>query len=148
MRTLSRLFSTGTSSDFGTILEKEGSLAAPQNLEPQMNARKEIRDHLITQRMHHWLQIVRTPILNLRCPPWRARKNFWALVRKYPALAARLGLSEVSVFSFRDEPTPEPLHSDEMPEAQQQPPASAPTTAYAPTMRGVLRHVLLDNEVL
>src|SRR6266566_7281308 len=35
MRTLSRLFSTGASRDFGTILEKEGSLAASQNLEPK-----------------------------------------------------------------------------------------------------------------
>jgi hypothetical protein len=103
MRTLSHLFSTGASRDFGTVLEKEGSLAAPQNLEPKMNARKEIRDHLIAQRMQHWLQIVRTPILNLSVRRG-VQKNFWALVRKYPALAARLGLSEVSVFSLRDEP--------------------------------------------
>jgi hypothetical protein len=141
MRTLSHLFSTGASRDFGTVLEKEGSLAAPQNLEPKMNARKEIRDHLIAQRMQHWLQIVRTAILNLRCPTWRARKNFWALVRKYPALAARLGLSEVSVFSLRDEPIPEPLHSDKRPEAQQQPPAKVLNPAYTSpaTTRGFSR---------
>jgi len=35
MRTLSRLLSAGASRDFDTILEKEGSLAAPQNLEPK-----------------------------------------------------------------------------------------------------------------
>src|SRR5438309_10378091 len=98
MRTLSRLFSTGASRDFGTILEKEGSLVAPQNLEPRMNARKEIRDHLLAARMKRWLDIARCPLVNLRCPTWRARKNFWALQKRYPDLARRLGLTETSVF--------------------------------------------------
>jgi hypothetical protein len=48
---LTRLFSTGACRNFGTILEKKVSLAAPQNLERNMNARKEIRDHLIAARM-------------------------------------------------------------------------------------------------
>ena len=68
MRTLSRLFSTGASRDFGTILEKEGSPATPQNLEPKMNARKEIRDHLIAVRMKVWLDIARCPIMNTKVP--------------------------------------------------------------------------------
>ena len=98
MRTLSRLLSAGASRDFDTILEKEGSLAAPQNLEPKMNARKEIRDYLLASRMKHWLQIARCPLVNLRCPTWRARKNYWALQRRYPELAKQLGLTETSVF--------------------------------------------------
>jgi hypothetical protein len=63
-----------------------------------MNAGKEIRDHLIAARMQYWLDIARTPILNRRCPTWRARKNFWALVRKHTALAARLAYTEDLTF--------------------------------------------------
>src|SRR5437016_8153220 len=106
MRTLSRFFSTGASRDFGTILDKEGSLAAPQNLEPKMNARKEIRDYLLASRMKHWLQIARCPLVNLRCPTWRARKNYWALQRRYPELAKQLGLTETSVFDPVSAPSP------------------------------------------
>jgi hypothetical protein len=92
-----------------------------------MNARKEIRDYLLASRMKHWLQIARCPIMNTKIPTWRARKNFWALVRKHPEIAARLGLSEVSVFSVRDEPGPESPASHKMSEAEEQPPAAAPT---------------------
>ena len=88
----------GSSCNFGAFLGKKGSLAAAQNLEPQMNARKEIRDHLLASRMKHWLQIARCPLVNLRCPTWRARKNYWALQRRYPELAKQLGLTETSVF--------------------------------------------------
>jgi len=63
-----------------------------------MNARKEIRDHLIAARMKQWLDIARCPLVNLRCPTWRARKNYWALQKRYPDLARRLGFSETSVF--------------------------------------------------
>ena len=73
-----------------------------------MNARKEIRDYLLASRMKVWLGIARCPIMDTKVPTWRARKNYWALVRKYRELAADLGLSEVSVFSIRDEPAPEP----------------------------------------
>jgi hypothetical protein len=64
----------------------------------QMNAREEIREHLIAERMRHWLTIARCPLIGKGCPKWRARKNFWALQRRYPNLAKRLGLTEVSVF--------------------------------------------------
>ena len=63
-----------------------------------MNARKEIRDHLIAIRMRYWHDVARCRLVNLRCPTWRARKNFWALQRRYPDLAKRLGLTETSVF--------------------------------------------------
>src|SRR5207247_11432130 len=94
MRTLSRLFLTGASRDFGTILEKESPLAAAQNLEPNMNARKEIRDHLIAIRMRGWVDIARCPLINTKMPTWKARKNCWSLCRKRAAVAARLGHSQ------------------------------------------------------
>lgn len=63
-----------------------------------MNCREQIREHLIAERMRHWLMIARHPFVGKGCPKWRARKNFWALVKRYPDLAKRLGLTEVSVF--------------------------------------------------
>jgi len=63
-----------------------------------MNARTEIREHLIAERMRRWLMIARTPFMYAKCPRWRARKNFWALQKRYPDLAKRIGLTEVSVF--------------------------------------------------
>ena len=62
-----------------------------------MNARKEIRYHLIAERMTYWLRVARSPLANMKCPPWRARRNFWHLCRKYPDLSRRLGLDELSV---------------------------------------------------
>jgi hypothetical protein len=115
-----------------------------------MNARKEIREHLIAIRMRYWHDVARCPLVNIRVPTWRARKNFWALVRKYPTLAARLGLSEVSVFNVREGPAPEPPDPDKTSEAHDQPPAAAPAPACASpaVTRGVPRLVLLDDEVV
>ena len=136
MRTLSRFFSTGASRDFGTILDKEGSLAAPQNLEPKMNARKEIRDYLIAARMKVWLDIARCPIMNTRVPTWRARKNFWSLCRKHPEIAARLGYSEaLIIFS--------PLHDlKPAPESPAQQPAVHALQSIPPRMTS------LEDEIL
>ena len=148
---LSRLLSTGGSRDFGTIPEKGGSLAAAQSLEPKMNARKEIRDHLLAARMKAWLDIARCPIMNTKVPTWKARKNFWSLCRRHPEIAARLGYTEALII-------PSPLHGlpsakppviDPPTPAREQPPA-ARTPAYAPPAMsgGVPRTVLLDGEVL
>lgn len=63
-----------------------------------MNARKEIRDHLLVRRMRYWLTIARCPLVNTSVPTWRARKNFWGLLKRYPELAARHGLTATSVF--------------------------------------------------
>jgi hypothetical protein len=63
-----------------------------------MNCREQIREYLIAERMRHWLMIARHPFVGKGCPKWRARKNFWALVRKYQTLAERHGLRETSVF--------------------------------------------------
>ena len=136
MRTLSRLFLTGASRNFGTILEKESPLAAPQNLEPKMNARKEIRDHLIAIRMRRWLDIARCPLINTKMPTWKARKNFWSLCRKHPEIAARLGYTEALII-------PSPLHDlKPAPESPAQQPAVHALQSIPPRM------ISLEDEIL
>jgi hypothetical protein len=63
-----------------------------------MNARPEIRDALLVQRMKHWLIRARYPSVGNGYPAWKSRKNYWSLVRRHRALAARHGLTETSVF--------------------------------------------------
>ena len=136
MRTLSRLLSTGASRDFGTVLGEQDFLAAPQNLEPKMNARKEIRDHLIAIRMRRWLDIARCPLINTKMPTWKARKNFWSLCRKHPEIAARLGYTEALII-------PSPLHDlKPAPESPAQQPAVHPLQSIPPRM------VTLEDEIL
>jgi len=117
-----------------------------------MNARKEIRDHLIATRMKVWLDIAQCPLVNTKIPTWRARKNFWSLCRKHPEIAARLGYTEALII-------PSPLHGlspskppviDPPAPAREQPPAAAPTPACVSqeTIKGILRPVLLDDEVV
>jgi hypothetical protein len=62
-----------------------------------MNARPEIRDALLVQRMKYWLLRGRHGPLG-NCPKWKARKNYWSLVRKHRALAERHGFRETDVF--------------------------------------------------
>jgi hypothetical protein len=62
-----------------------------------MHARKEIRDALIAKKMRRWCMVAKYPLYDPRCPTWRARQNYWHLWRKYPEIAARLGLTELSV---------------------------------------------------
>jgi hypothetical protein len=40
-----------------------------------MNARLEIRDHLLVKKMKRWLSIARCPLINPKIPTWRARKT-------------------------------------------------------------------------
>jgi len=63
-----------------------------------MNARTEIRDALLLKKMNHWLLRARCPQINPRVPVWRARKNYWALIRKHGTLAAAHHLTVASVF--------------------------------------------------
>src|SRR6266404_2842638 len=133
MRTLSRFFSTGASGDFCTILERKVRSPAPQNFGTEMNARKEIRDHLIAARMKVWLDIARCPIMNTRVPTWKARKNFWSLCRKHPEIATRLGYTEALIITsplHGISPSKPPVFDPPTP-AREQPPA-ARTPAYAP----------------
>jgi hypothetical protein len=117
-----------------------------------MRARSDILPHIIARRMTYWLQIAVCPIMNRRVPTWKARRNYRALVRKYPEIAARLGYSEALSY-------PSPLHGLQQQEpplidpsapAREQPPVAAPTPAYvSPAMtRRVPHPVLLDGEVV
>ena len=116
-----------------------------------MNARKEIRDHLIAIRMRGWFDIARCPLINTKMPTWKARKNFWSLCRKHPEIAARLGYTEALII-------PSPLHGlmtaerpiFEPPAPVQERPAAVPIPAYVSqeTIRGIPRHVSLDDEVM
>jgi hypothetical protein len=63
----------------------------------QMNARETIRDAILVKKMIHWK--LRSLHLFVDCPPWRAKKNYLFLVRKYKTLAGRHGLRETDVFS-------------------------------------------------
>jgi hypothetical protein len=68
-----------------------------------MRVRPEIRPYLIASRMTRWLDIVRCPLVDIRVPTWKARKNYQNLVRRYPAIATALGYTEALSF-------PSPLH--------------------------------------
>lgn len=63
-----------------------------------MNAGPGIRDALIVQRMRHWLLRAKFPSIGNGCARWRARRNYWFLVRKYRTLAEQHNLRETDVF--------------------------------------------------
>jgi hypothetical protein len=64
----------------------------------QMHARPTIKALLIRRKLLRWRNVAKCPILDPRCPPWRARKNCWRLLKKYPLEGADLGLTELSVY--------------------------------------------------
>jgi hypothetical protein len=64
----------------------------------RMNARPKIRLILVAKKLRHWSMVARCPILDPHCRPARARKNYWRLYARYPEIAARLGLTELSVY--------------------------------------------------
>ena len=64
----------------------------------EMNCGEDIREHLLVERMKRWLTRARYRSISNGCARWRARRNFWFLVRKYRALAERHGLRETDVF--------------------------------------------------
>jgi hypothetical protein len=101
-----------------------------------MNARKEIRDHLIAARMKVWLDIAQCPIMDTKVPTWKARKNFWSLCRKHPEIATRLGYTEALII-------PSPLHDMKpAPELPAQQPAMHARQSIPP------RRVTLEDEIL
>ena len=121
-----------------------------------MHARDENRPYLIAARMKRWLEIVRTPLLDLRCPAWKARRNYLKLVRRYPEIAAALGYTEALSF-------PSPLHGLWSPVQQQAPPAPQQEVstdiidppsqqrvgcAVSPASRVPPRMVTLEDEIL
>jgi hypothetical protein len=63
-----------------------------------MNARAEIQQILIAQKLQRWQRIALFPKVYPNCPPARARRNYWRLLAKYPMIAAKLNLSATSVY--------------------------------------------------
>ena len=63
----------------------------------KMNARPELKEALIIRKLKRWALIARHPSVGKGCPVWRARKNYWSLIRKHRALAERHGLRETDV---------------------------------------------------
>ena len=69
-----------------------------------MHARPEIREVLIGMKLRRWCLISTHPFVDKSCPPARARRNYWRLLAKYPEIAAKLGLSEISVYERPQQP--------------------------------------------
>ena len=62
-----------------------------------MNAKLDIRDALLVQRMSHWrIRAKHGPMDN--CSKRRGRKNYLYLVRKHKALAQRSGFRESDAY--------------------------------------------------
>jgi hypothetical protein len=62
-----------------------------------MNAGAAIKDALLVQKMKQWLSRARYSSTT-NCPKWRARRNYWFLVRKHGSLAQKAGLRESDVY--------------------------------------------------
>jgi hypothetical protein len=63
-----------------------------------VNGRPHIREKLIERKLLRWNRIAQWYPLDPRCPPARARKNYWRLCARYPEIMRRLGLTELSVY--------------------------------------------------
>ena len=63
-----------------------------------MHARPEIREILIAKKLKRWALISKYPSVDQTCPPSRARRNFWRLHARYPEIAAKIGMTAVSVY--------------------------------------------------
>jgi hypothetical protein len=63
-----------------------------------MNARPQIREHLLARKLQRWALIGRYPSGHHNTSVARARRNFARLLARYPKIAERLGLTIVSSF--------------------------------------------------
>jgi hypothetical protein len=64
----------------------------------RMNARPQVREILIARKLQRWSAIAKCPLIDLRCPPARARKNYQRLFYRYRELAEKIGLHQWSAF--------------------------------------------------
>ena len=64
-----------------------------------MNARPEVKMILVAKKMRRWWTIARHPLYDVRVAPSRARRNCLKLMLKYPAVAAKMGITLVSLYS-------------------------------------------------
>jgi hypothetical protein len=63
-----------------------------------MHARPEVKEILIARKLLRWSAIAKCPLIDLRCPTARARKNYQRLFYRYRELAEKIGLHEFSAF--------------------------------------------------
>jgi hypothetical protein len=63
-----------------------------------MNARPQVRQILVAQKMMRWCRIAKYPSVDRSCPPARARKNYSRLCAKYPEIMTRIGLHQFSAY--------------------------------------------------
>jgi hypothetical protein len=63
-----------------------------------MNARPEVQQILIAQKLWHWALIGRNPTAFPNCSASRARRNFSRLYVRYPEIARKLRMTAVSAY--------------------------------------------------
>lgn len=63
-----------------------------------MHARPEIREILIIQKLKRWAMIAKYNFVDPTCSAARARRNFHRLCARHPEIAAKLGMTAVSVY--------------------------------------------------
>jgi hypothetical protein len=63
-----------------------------------VHARPQIREILIINKLKRWALISKYPSVDPTCPPSRARRNFHRLCARYPEIAAKIGMTAVSVY--------------------------------------------------
>ena len=63
-----------------------------------INGSYSIRERLLEIKMARWLLIVKNPFVAPACPPARARRNFWRLIKAHGDTAKRLGYTMTSVY--------------------------------------------------
>jgi hypothetical protein len=63
-----------------------------------MNARPQIRDAILVQRMKEWRMRARCPLLAKGYPASKCRKNYLHLIRTHEMLAKAHGLRESDVY--------------------------------------------------
>jgi hypothetical protein len=64
----------------------------------EMNARPEIRQKLIEQKLRKWCRMSKYP--DPVRPASGARRNFWRLIAAHPQIAERLGYTATSVYEL------------------------------------------------
>jgi hypothetical protein len=63
-----------------------------------MRARTELVEILVSRKLRRWALISKFPIIDPSCSPARARRNYWRLLKKHPAVGKKLGLTIASVY--------------------------------------------------
>jgi hypothetical protein len=63
-----------------------------------MNARPEVREHLLAMKMIKWALIGRRPHAHPECSPAKARRNYARLYARHPQVAQKIGMTALSAY--------------------------------------------------